>query len=67
MRAGMGSLFVGFHCKLPRHGQSVALRRVDWKQEKEFFFCRDDAGMLLKTKDSYWTTWRQSGNLVDYA
>jgi hypothetical protein len=51
VRAGKGNLFVGFHCKLPRRGGSDVHRKVDWKQEKEFFFCRSDAGMLLKTKD----------------
>jgi hypothetical protein len=51
MRAEKGNLFVGFHCKLPRRGGSAVHRRAGWKQEREFFFCTNDAGMLLKTKD----------------
>jgi hypothetical protein len=51
MRAGKGNLFVGFHCKLAWLDGSAVHRRMDWKQEKEFFFCTSDAGMLLKTKD----------------
>jgi hypothetical protein len=51
MRVGKGNLFVGSHCKLPRRGGSAVHRTVDWKQEKEFFFCMSNAGMLLKTKD----------------
>jgi len=51
MRAGKDNLFVGFRCKLPRRGGLAVDRRVDWKQEKEFFFCTSNAGMSLKTKD----------------
>ena len=51
MRAGKGNLFVSFHCKLPRRGGSAVHHRFDWKQEREFFFCTNYAGMLLKTKD----------------
>jgi hypothetical protein len=47
IRAGKGNLFVGFCCRLPSRGH----RRVDWKHEKEFFFCTNHAGMSLKTKD----------------
>ena len=39
MQAGKGNLFVGSHCKPPRRGGSAVHRTVDWKQEKEFFFC----------------------------
>jgi len=64
MRAGKGNLFVGFHCKLPRRGGSAVHRRVDWKQEKEFFFCMSNAGMLLKTKDRCGKGWAEAGMLL---
>ena len=50
MRAGKGNLFVGFHCKLPRRGGSAVHRRVDWKQEEEFFFLLERSGNVIDYK-----------------
>ena len=64
MRAGKGSLFVGFCCKLPRRGGSAVHPRVGWKQEKELLFLHEQRGNVIENKGPLWKKAEEAGMLL---
>ena len=46
---------------MARRGGVAGHRRMDWKQGKGPFFCGNEAGMLLKTKDHCGKSWNEAG------